>query len=544
MSAQFALGPGCCCSQKDADIQMIIGLLQRVGLGQFGNAIGVGNIAPTGPLATAGNGSDGLDVHRDPLYLQYVCKLVWADPGATTFTDTFTYDPNFADMSRVTTGPTVDAQGVGGGQWTAFTQTNIPAASPAPSVSPGYPSPANQDPYCVYPSTTPVGGYYYNHGTDGVTQDTTTLSADGLLLTITAPTYYDAGGWPHYGFTFTAQLSQPFTWAQYAAIVDSICLNGGATLQDGTLNPGKSYPLTDFPGINAKLRYFCEFPTPPDPAYINTLVVTRTRAGYQYRSQLPNSAFLGDFSFSGVLGLPCKAQLAVNTNGTLPFEILARYPLAAHGIGFTSPLAQYLPPNLAVPSPAGGAPGAPALSGQWICSIQTSVRSQAALNATSVAMIYDPAADTLTQHAISLGANGGVGEYIFTPQSVGGLGYLFALYSADSICTTMTQPLPGAIIANGTPFIGQTNIFLARGAQQTFYAGTFDKNGNWMRNRGGVWNLAAGGAGIGAITPACLVPAPDGLSAVFTAPAGAGEAWIQVTIPGLTFQPGILVIVN
>jgi len=541
MSAAISFGQACNCNAKEADIQMAVAMYKRCGLGPFGTVISFANQI-TGPLAPGADGTDGLghftDVHRDPLYLLLTCTLTWND--GTTYTETFAYDPNYCDMTHIGAGPA-------GSQFNPFNFTNVTAAYPNPGLiagplttdTNGNPGPS---PAFPAPDAGPNGPFY-----DGI-NNTNTFSQDKLNFTGTAQNWTDSGGRLHYGYKLTWTLTKPFTWAQYASCANA-WLNG-VSLQDGTLNPTKTYPGISGNGVkNLKLRYFCEFPKPnSDATYVNTIVVKadRTAPGgyvYGYPSQFPNYAGrnpnFGDWNW---MFLPCGTNISSDPATGLGLNVLTgRYPLAANGMPFTS--SPPGPPNSPI-LPVGGLPGAPALSGQYLFSSKSSVRARADMLPTAMALIYDPAGDKVEQ--VSSGVHAGAGEYIVTPDGVEGVGCLVALYGVESFCTTSDFADSVWAASPATPIMPQGGkpVFMARGASQTFYATTFDARGNWMRNASATWSLGQPGAGFGAVTPGCLVPAPDGLSAAFTAPNAPGEAILVVAIPGLTFQIGIVVVIN
>lgn len=532
MPSQLSFG-ACCCG-KDADIQMIVGMLRRVGLGPFSSLVGAPS--PTGPLT--GDIYDGAGIPNDPLYLILTNTLAWAD--GTTFKETITYDPKFGDYTWEVDGPSMWAGYIGGAIQIPFVQKNLVATGlPTQFVIGPSLSPPQKDPQHIY---------------DGGNNPTNTMSADGLCYTNSGSTYIDDNGVTHWGYAFASVLSSPFTFEQYAQIADQICLNNGATLQDGTLNPDKAYDVGP-PGDTrkTKLRYLCEFPNPAPiiPAYTNILVVTQIRGAdgitpvYQYWPSTGLSYDQGDWDYfflsddtGHILGqLPCSGGgygASISTQKSILNGIWsqagppARYPLAAHGMTFIANL-----------------PGAPAFSAPYIASVQSSVRAMVDMSGTAAALIYNPGSDSynIGPGKVPIGA----GEYILEPGAVRGLGMLVALYSAEAFCTTMLQPLPGWLPVWGEFYMpqGGTQGTVKYGHSITLYAGTFDKNGQWMRNRSGKWSLQLDPSVSGTITQDCLKPAPDGLSAVFTAPASGSaqsQALIRVDIDGLTFIPGVLVI--
>jgi len=560
--SNFSLGPCGCCGGKDADIQVIIALLRRVGLGPWSTVSALSQ-APGAPLPTlplpaqlnplswpyplgplnpyysspnAGNIYIPAIQWIEPLYLACTTTMAWY--GGPAYTTKVVLDPVYADFTVVSSAPNIPSQvNVPAGKTSANPTWEIIDSFVTLNDQPPLPWPPNTA-YGPAPDANPVGS----------------ISPDGLTFTLSFPNEnYDNGDG-----TFTNYIGGTLTWqldpttkkmlADYATLCSGFL--DEATLQDGTLAPNKTYPiagLTD-PATNlpaqAFFRYFCEFPKTGNPwLYTNTLILTRARTGNAYSGDGKDLApgynldiNWGDWSGASLtygtgqpaVSLPCNAITGLNPTSSLPLSVVkARFPLAANGMVFG----------------AGGLPGAPAtMSAPYIFSAQSSVRSQSALGDT-IAVTYTPANEQLTAKLV---ADPGIGEHILGPANVGGVGFLWGLYSIETTCTTMTAQLPGPTPVANLPLMpqGGTPVFLGRNQKQTFYSCTFDSRGNWMRNRAGAWSLIPGGAGIGAITESCLVPAPDGLSAVFTAPNARGEAILVVTIAGLTYQTGIVVVVN
>jgi hypothetical protein len=556
----FSIGPCGCCG-KEADIHMVIALLRRVGLGPWSTAIpgAPGDPLPTAPLPAqlpplftplplgplnpfydspnAGTYIPAIQ-HIEPLYLACTTTIAWND--GHTYQTTVTLDAAYADLTVVSNAARIPSQ------------VNVPAgktsANPTWQITDYFVTYNDQPPQPWPPNT--VYGPAPDQNPIGI------ISPDGLTFTLGFENEnYDNGDG-----TFTYYIGGKLTWqldpttakhlSDYAAICSGFL--GEATLQDGTLAPGKTYPIANITDpatklpAQARLRYFCEFPkTASDPTlwlYTNALVVTRTRAGYAYGGDgynlAPgylinldwadwNSSSLSYGDGTSAVSFPCNATIALDLVTSLPLtRIHARFPLAAHGMVLNQ-----------------GMPGAPAaMSAPYIFSVKSSLRSQAALGATNLVR-YNPINDQIT---IASTADPGPGEHLLGPDNLGGIGVLIGPYTPETTCTVLTQPLPGPLPITDTPYLSHNSapVYLARGQKQTLYSATFDARGNWLRNRAGAWSLTAGGTGLGAITPANLVPAPDGLSATFTAPAGAGSAIILVAIDGLTYRGGVEIIVS
>ncbi len=527
------LGP-CACINRDAEIQVACALLRRVGFGPLSNPNGPGALELiSGPLSPVGIQA------RDPLYLKLEYKMVWEN--GVNYTQTYTVDPEFADM-------TVLFRGLNDPANPDYTHTNVAPGWPHnPRVSFNHPG----DPDAQHTYGLNVGPR----------NQSASIASDGLSAIVTWDPFDEYDGptfvkhW--YGGTQTVTLSVPYTFSQYADLATAML--AAISLQDGTLAPAKTYHIDESGiGYEMKLRYFSEFPKNRADAdsnlFTNFIGVTKTRAaGFIFAANadlfIPDAWNTG---WIGGLGIPTWFGL------DLPHKSPVRYPLAANGLtqkrlvlSDTDP--DYFPGNFlrgfGVPTQH---------SAEYIVSIKTSVRSKtSSLAATGCSMIYDPATDAMTRVASSL--PDGAGEFIFEPADVGGIGFLNAVYSAPGgWCSSVL-----ASIGLGTPpvvrpedhatartdqvtVLQKSVIFLARGASVTVYACTFDKNKQYLYGLPGVWSVLQGGQPLGAITPDCLVPAPDGLCAVFTAPNGVGEAFLKVEIPGYKWADdnGVVVVVD
>lgn len=549
----FSFGP-CGCKLQDADIQIAIALLRRVGMGPFTMNLPAANGGPpnlqgldaqpwvSGPFNPVyidlGDNYDPNVQHVDPLYLHATSSIEWSD--GTSFNSDIMMNPEFMDwtisgnlptrITAVTNGP------IGG--WDGF---DIMFYFVNFEDFPPQPWPDNWD-YAPPPSVN-LNGMVTNGGLTYTLSwgDTDIYNPDGSLLV-------------HYvGATITWQLDPTYgmSFEEYADLCDAML--DQITLQDGTLAPNKTYSVPVpgvIGGVAAKFRYTCEFPGPTDPTlyqYTSTLIVSKNRSGFVFGTigseVLPTQFFnppgMGLFSWAWT-GLPCNKNTSQLVPGTGYYlnQPYGRYPLAAHGMPFGV---------IAVPGgglEGDGMPGAPALgSAAFIFSAKSSVRSKVDMSKTAQVLQYNPANDAL--NLIVAAVPVGPGEYILTPGDVGFPGALLALYSIESICSTYTAPAPVWTPEYIGPFIPQGGqpIFMARGASQTFYSVTFDAHGNWCYNRPAKWSLGQPGAGFGAVTPSCLAPSPDGLSAVFTAPNAPGEAILVTAVEGMTFQMNIVVVI-
>ena len=326
------LGPcaGNKCAGKTADVQIAVAFLRRVGQGDY--VVNPANITPdvggcfkTGPLAIPMVYPNFID----PLYLvetvdwsYFTAALIIGERIVTT-----TFDPVNQDMTRTDVIKSGSFVNIGPGTF---------------AVINGYPVlfSSNDFSNTFFAPTAPN-----NTATDTWTYDNsspwTYTQGVGAVTFIKAP--YDdppVGGniTHHIGTKVVLTLTVPFGFAGYVVICDAMLAR--LTLQDGTLNPGKTYPAIDpFNGSvprNVFFRYYGEFPNTgpntPSKSYASTLSVIYSRPlGYTFGCYLDCEYLSGGGMYSPAAFFDQALSVVYNpVTGRYTFNEMV-IPLAASG---------------------------------------------------------------------------------------------------------------------------------------------------------------------------------------------------------------------